>query len=140
MEEKIIRYGVSIPETLAENFDKQIVNNGYANRSEAIRDLMRKALVENEWESDSKNIVATLTIVYDHKTPTLMKEIKEHGHEHIDEIISMLHIHLDAVHCLEVYVMKGDAETIKHIANGFIGKKGVKHGKLVCTTSAENIS
>ena len=45
-----VRFGISIDEKLLENFDSLIERKGYVNRSEAIRDLIRSALVELKWE------------------------------------------------------------------------------------------
>ncbi len=134
----LTRFGISIDERLLERFDGMINNKGYDNRSEAIRDLIRNALVEEEWGDAEQQTVATVTLVYDHHTRDLADKLTEHQHSHHEEIISTLHIHLDHHHCLEVVVIKGQAERVKRIADELIGTKGVKHGKLVATTTGQN--
>ena len=52
----LLRFGVSIEETLLKKFDSFISNNNYKNRSEALRDLIRIALVEEEWENADKEV------------------------------------------------------------------------------------
>ena len=134
----LTRFGISIDERLLSQFDKMINNKGYVNRSEAIRDLIRAALVEEEWGDDQQQTVATVTLVYDHHTRDLSDKLTEHQHSHHEEIVSTLHVHLDHHHCLEVVVIKGLARRVKRIADELIGTKGVKHGKLVATTSGQN--
>lgn len=134
-----IRFGISIDETLLESFDKLIDQKGYMNRSEAIRDLIRASLVELKWEAGEEETVGTVTLVYNHHVRDLSDKLTEHQHTHHDQIISALHVHLDAHNCLEVLVVRGKAREVKRIADELIGVKGVKHGKLVMTTTGEEL-
>jgi CopG family nickel-responsive transcriptional regulator len=132
----LTRFGISIDTNLLEQFDQLISDKGYVNRSEAIRDLIRKSLVEDQVDrADATPTVGTVTLVYDHHTRDLSDKLTEHQHSHHDAIISALHVHLDAHHCLEVVVVCGSAAQVKRLANELIGTKGVKHGKLVLTTA-----
>jgi CopG family nickel-responsive transcriptional regulator len=134
-----IRFGVSIDDKLLENFDRLIDLKGYMNRSEAIRDLIRGALVEMKWEAGEEETVGTVTLVYNHHVRDLSDKLTEHQHLHHSEIVSALHVHLDAHNCLEVLVVRGKARDVKRIADELIGVKGVKHGKLVMTTTGEEL-
>ena len=134
-----IRFGISINDRLLERFDRLIEEKGYVNRSEAIRDLIRNALVEEAWSKEDEEAVGTVSLVYDHHTRDLADKLTEHQHSHHKEIVSSLHVHLDAHHCLEVVVLKGKAKDIKRLAEELIGTKGVKHGKLMTTTTGENL-
>ena len=130
----LARFGISLDQGLLESFDKLIAGKGYVNRSEAIRDMIRSALVEDQVErTDSTPTVGTVTLVYDHHTRDLSDKLTEHQHAHHDAIVSALHVHLDAHHCLEVIVVRGTAGKVKRLADELIGTKGVKHGKLVLT-------
>ena len=132
----LARFGVSIDQRLLERFDQLITDKGYVNRSEALRDLIRNALVEDQISRDNSTAcVGTVTLVYDHHTRDLSDKLTEHQHSHHDAIISALHVHLDAHHCLEVVVVKGTAAEVKRLADELLGTKGVKHGKLVLTTA-----
>ncbi|WP_020674935.1 nickel-responsive transcriptional regulator NikR [Geopsychrobacter electrodiphilus] len=135
----LTRFGISIDARLLEQFDQLIDSKGYSNRSEAIRDLIRGTLVEQEWGDMTRETVATVTLVYDHHTRDLADKLTEHQHSHHREILSTLHIHLDAHHCLEVVAIKGQANQVKRIADELIGTKGVKHGKLVATTTGQDL-
>ena len=134
-----VRFGISIDDALLESFDRLIDRKGYANRSEAIRDLIRGALVELKWEADEEDTVGTITLVYNHHVRDLSDKLTEQQHAHHDQVISALHVHLDAHNCLEVLVVRGKAREVKKIADELIGVKGVKHGKLVMTTSGEEL-
>jgi CopG family nickel-responsive transcriptional regulator len=134
-----VRFGISISNRLLKHFDGFILEKGYQNRSEAIRDLIRSALVEEQWREAKEDLVGTVTLVYDHHTRELADKLTDQQHSHHHAIISSLHVHLDAHHCLEVVVIKGKAEEIKRLADELIGTKGVKHGKLTTTTTGKNL-
>lgn len=133
------RFSISMDDRLLQRFDELTEKKGYGNRSEAIRDLIRGALVEEQWASEDIETVGTVTLVYDHHTRDLADKLTEHQHSHHEAIVSTLHIHLDAHHCLEVVVVKGKALEVKRLADELIGTKGVKHGKLVTSTTGEGI-
>lgn len=130
-----VRFGISLDEKLLANFDQLIEQKSYMNRSEAIRDLIRASLVEVQLGSEDQEAVGTVTLVYNHHVRDLSDKLTEHQHSHHEQIISSLHIHLDAHNCLEVLIIRGSVRDIKQIADELIGVKGVKHGKLVMTTT-----
>ncbi len=134
-----VRFGVSIDARLLDRFDKLIEKKGYSNRSEAVRDLIRNAFVEEQWADENQETVGTVSLVYDHHTRELSDKLTGRQHSHHKEIISTLHVHLDANHCLEVVVIKGRAKKIKRLADELIGTKGVKHGKLMTSTTGEGL-
>ena len=133
---RLTRFGISIDQQLLGQYDRLITDKGYGNRSEAIRDLIRNALIEQQVNhDDDRATVGTVTLVYDHHTRDLSEKLTEHQHAHHDAIVSTLHVHLDAHHCLEVIVVRGSAAQVRRLADELIGTRGVKHGKLVLTTS-----
>jgi len=136
--EKVTRFSVTITPEQLERFDELIEEKGYANRSEAVRDLIRNAMVEEEWEKDAE-VVGSLTLVYNHEVSGVMDRLTEIQHEQGGVILSSMHLHLDAHNCLEVLVLRGRAGEIKHISELLISAKGVKHGELVTTTAGKGI-
>ncbi len=130
---EVTRFGVSLDEKLLRQFDRLIVRKGYANRSEALRDLIRESLVRDQWEIGTENAVGTITLVYDHDTRDLADKLTDLQHAHYESIVSTLHVHLDPHHCLEVLVLRGPARTLKEIADRLIGTRGVKHGTFSAT-------
>ena len=136
----ITRFGISMDSKLLDRFDQLIAEQGYSNRSEAFRDLVRNRLVQEEWKEEGTETIGTITIIYDHHRRELQEHLTKHQHQHHDAVISMMHVHLDHHNCLEVLAVKGKTREIKKIANDLISTKGVKHGKLVMTTTGKNLS
>ncbi len=126
---------MAIDADLLERFDKRIEKRGYANRSEAFRDLIREELIAEHAESPTKPVVGTLTLIYDHHVHTLHEKLTGMQHEHHHAIISTLHVHLDHDNCLEVLVLRGKSAEVRSIADRLISMKGVKHGRLTITTA-----
>ena len=135
----VARFGVSIDSKLMKKFDDLIDRKGYQARSEAIRDLIRDRLVEEEWESGDQETVGTITLVYNHHTRELDHALTDLQHQSFHRIISAMHIHLDAHNCLEVLVVKGKSREVRKIADSLIGTRGVKHGKLTMTTTGKEL-
>ena len=130
------RFSVSLDENLLSRFDGYLDTRGYANRSEAIRDLIRKRLVEEEWERGGKEAVASLTLVYDHGKRELADRLVEAGHEHHHRVLATMHVHLDRELCLEVLALRGKPADLRGLAERLIGLKGVKHGQLVASSAS----
>ncbi len=136
----LVRFGVAMPEELLVKFDCLIKKKGYPNRSEALRDLVREHLVEEEWKLGDKQTVGTISLVYEHDFKEISELLTDLQHQYCKEIISTLHVHLDKENCLEVLVVKGKAKKIKNISDRLISTKGVKHGKLNMTTTGKELS
>jgi len=134
----LIRFGVSLDEALLGKFDKHIQKKGYANRSEAIRDLIREELVRDEWDDPKDKVVGTLTVIVDQKLNTITKKLAQ-SHGPLQEIISTMHVQLDEENSLEVSAVRGCAKVVRKLANELIGTKGVKHGRLVMTSSGKDL-
>ncbi len=135
---KLTRFGVSLEEDLLSQFDRLITSRGYKNRSEAIRDLIRESLV-SEAVDKNKSVVATLSMIYDHHSPNLSDKLNEIQHHSHGNVLAATHVHLDADNCLEVVIMKGKSGEIKHLADNMIAMRGVKHGKLVLTSTGKGL-
>ena len=135
---ELIRTGVSIEQDLLEKFDNLIAKRGYGNRSEALRDLIREMLVSEEVNSN-KQVVATLSMIYDHHRSDLSSKLTEAQHHHHNNVLAATHVHLDEKNCFEVVIMKGPAGEVKHMADHMLSLKGVKHGKLVMTSTGKDL-
>ena len=137
---KLTRFGVSLDEELLEPFDALCAVKGYSNRSEAIRDLIRKALVAEEWQQADGQGAGTLTLVYDHHKNDLARRLTQMQHDEHDIIIATLHVHLDHHNCLEVLILKGEAARVRALADKLISCKGVKHGTFSGTTTGQALA
>ncbi len=135
---QLTRTGVSIETDLLDQFDRVIAKRGYKNRSEAIRDLIRESLV-SEAVDKNKPVVATLSMIYDHHRPKLSDKLNEIQHHSHGNVMAATHVHLDEDNCLEVVIMRGRSGEVKHLANHMLAMGGVKHGKLVLTTTGKDL-
>lgn len=134
-----VRFGVAMDDDLLGKFDRVIDRKGYKNRSEAIRDLVRNLLVEEEWAAGEEETVGTITLVYDHHVHELQDTLTDLQHDLHEAIISTIHVHLDTHNCLEVLIVKGKSGDIKAASDKLIGTKGVKHGRLTMTTTGKEL-
>lgn len=137
----IERIGISLEEDLLKQFDRLIADKGYVNRSEAVRDLIRDALVQREW-SESKGSaeqVAVAVLVYDHDSSSLAQKLAHIQHENHRAVVSALHVHMDAHNCLEVLVLRGAAREVVGMGEGLVSTKGVKYGRLVPATTGQTL-
>jgi CopG family transcriptional regulator, nickel-responsive regulator len=135
----IERIGVSLEKDLLEQFDQLIGQKGYATRSEAIRDLLRDALVQRQWSeaASREEQVAVVTLVYDHDSSSLAHKLAHIQHENHRAVVSALHVHMDEHNCLEVLVLRGPAREVLRMGDGLVSTKGVKYGKVVPATTGQ---
>lgn len=131
---ELSRIGVAIDSDLLNQFDKFIGKQGYTNRSEAFRDLIRDRLVTAVVETPEALVVGTVTLIYDHHSRLLPNKLMDMQHDYHDLIIATTHAHLDHETCLEVIVVKGESRRIRKLADLLIGTKGVQHGRLVMSS------
>lgn len=135
----IIRFGVSLKAKLLQKFDRLISSAGYRNRSEAIRDLIREKLVSEEWASSKHETVGVFSLVYNHEERELNKKLNQIQHRYVDLIVSSTHIHIDHHNCLEVIILRGKSNLIKKTTDELASTRGVKHGKLIMTSTGTNL-
>ena len=136
---KYTRFGISLPSELLNKFDSDNKKRGYANRSEAIRDLIRNRLVEKEWEKQNRETAGAVVLVYDHHKNGLSEKLTSEQHNHYDNIISTMHAHLDHDNCIEVILLRGKGKEISKIAQQLTSTKNVKLGKFVPATLGKTI-
>lgn len=132
----LVRTGLSLDRGLLARFDEAIARKGYTNRSEAVRDLIREHLIVKDIHQN-KQIVGTLTLVYDHHRPKLSERLIDAQHQSHGKVLAATHVHLDQRNCLEVVIMKGRSLEVKQMADQILSLRGVKHGRLVVTTTGK---
>ncbi len=125
------RFTISLDDKLAHEFDHWIADHGYANRSEAVRDLFRSELERTRQDNaQSLNCVACLSYVFNHHQRDLSERITSLQHEHHDLTISTMHAHLDHEHCLETVILRGPTAQVRLFADTVCAERGIHHGKL----------
>ncbi len=138
--EGITRISISLESALLDAFDRVIAAKGYATRSEAVRDLIRDRLIREEEQSAGGEGVAVVTLVYDHHARELAARLidKQHHHHHL--VVYSLHVHLGERHCLEVSVLRGPMEKVRHLGEELLATKGVLHGDVRFTSSEGSLN
>ena len=137
---ELSRIGVAIESDLLARFDRVIEKQGYSNRSEAFRDLVRDKLVGAAVEAPDAPVVGTITLIYDHHFRMLPNKLMDIQHGYHDIVIATTHAHLDHNTCLEVVVVKGSGHRVRKLADLLIGAKGVRHGRLVLSSPSTVLS
>lgn len=130
------RFSISIEENLLDIFDKHIQERQYNNRSEAIRDLIRKAYTKKEWEAD-KEVMGVINLVYDHHQHQLQEKVTEIQHDFHGLIVSTTHVHMDHHNCLEVIIVKGKAKEVQELSDLLLAQRGVRDGNLAMSTTGK---
>jgi CopG family nickel-responsive transcriptional regulator len=135
MKDPLVRFSVAIGGELLQRFDRYREEHHHPNRSEAVRGLMRAALIEDVVTHDDAQAMGVVTLVYDHHAGKVAERLTELQHHHIDQVVSTTHVHLDARRCLEVILLRGQARAVRALADSLIGTKGVETGRLVLTAA-----
>ncbi|MBC8415506.1 MAG: nickel-responsive transcriptional regulator NikR [Candidatus Cloacimonetes bacterium] len=135
---ELIRFGVSLEKGLLQKFDKHIKKENYANRSNAIADLIRDKLIRQEWAED-KEVAGAIIMVFDHHQRDLVNNLTNIQHDYHKYIISSQHIHLDHDNCFEIVVVKGKPNQLEELANKLKAAKGVKHASLSLATTGKEV-
>jgi CopG family nickel-responsive transcriptional regulator len=136
MKDPLVRFSVAIGGELLQKFDQYRESHQYPNRSEAVRGLMRAALIEEVVTSDEGDAMGVVTLVYNHHAGRISERLTEIQHEHLSRVVTTTHVHLDANRCLEVIMLRGSARVVRDLADRLIGTKGVESGRLVLTSAA----
>ncbi len=129
-DDPLMRFGITMQQSLLERLDHVIEEKGYSSRSDFLRRLARGAVVEAEFEDQEAELVGTLTLLYQHKHVNLGHALTSTEHGHLGTITASLHVHLDEGDCLEVLVLQGRSCHIREIADQIGSMRGVKMAKL----------
>ncbi len=135
MKEPLVRFSVAIGGELLRRFDRYRETHRHPNRSEAVRGLMRDALIEEAVARDDSPAMGVVTMVYNHHAGRINERLTELQHRHIDSVVTTTHVHLDSERCLEVILLRGTTRLVRELADSLIGTKGVETGRLVLTST-----
>lgn len=133
------RFSISLEENLLDTFDDYIKSHRYNNRSEAIRDLIRKAFIKKEWEEADNMVMGVISLVYDHHQHQLQEKVTEVQHDYHHHIVSTTHVHMDHHNCLEVIIVRGKALELKELADKLIALRGVRDGNLSMSSTGKSL-
>jgi CopG family nickel-responsive transcriptional regulator len=135
MKDPLVRFSVAIGGELLQRFDQYREVHRYPNRSEAVRGLMRAALIEEAVTRETSEAMGVVTLIYDHHAGRISERLTELQHVHLNRVVTTTHVHLDARRCLEVILLRGPTRMVRELADSLIGTKGVETGRLVLTAA-----
>jgi CopG family nickel-responsive transcriptional regulator len=124
------RFGVSLEDELLESLDRLVSEKQFPNRSQAIRFLIKKNEIEEQWKEDEE-VAGALVLMYDHHKKGLQKQMTAIQHDYHCLILSSQHIHLDHDICLETITLRGKAGKLIRLSDRLKAIKGIRHGELV---------
>ncbi len=128
----VSRFGVSLENDLLEALDEYVKTNNFPNRSQAVRQLIERNIVEKKWQCN--NIVAgAVILVYSHVKRELLNKISEIQGEYFREILSVQHFRMSEKTSFDIIAVKGKSYRLTELADNLISLKGIRHGKLIMT-------
>ncbi|MDO4576013.1 MAG: nickel-responsive transcriptional regulator NikR [Planctomycetia bacterium] len=130
----IERISISVDRELVRQFDEYAREQGFPTRSEALKILMRDALLKDEW-MHGEHVAGTISLVYDHHKAGTVQKLLDVQHDYEDLILCSQHVHLDHDHCMEIIVVRGKNDRIKDILRLLRNVKGLRHIVLTLSTS-----
>ena len=110
--------------------DEMVTRKQFPNRSQAIRWLINKNTVAEQWEQN-KDVAGAIVLVYNHHRRDLQNRSTGVQHDYHHLVLSVQHVHLDHHNCLETIAVKGKSNELREFADRLIALKGIKHGELV---------
>lgn len=126
----LARFGVSLDEDILKALDGYVIENNLPNRSQAIRHLVEKNLVEKKWQCN-QTVAGAIVLLYEHNKADVTMKLKEVQHENCEVILSSQHFLLSQENCLEIVAVRGKAKRLTRLSDKLIGIKGIIHGKLI---------
>jgi CopG family transcriptional regulator, nickel-responsive regulator len=135
VKDPMVRFSVAIGGELLQKFDQYRELHRHPNRSEAVRGLMRAALLEEVITNEESEAMGVVTLIYDHHASRISRRLTDVQHHHLEQVVTTTHVHLDERRCLEVILLRGPTRQIRDLADDLIGTKGVETGRLVLASA-----
>ncbi|MAE70332.1 MAG: nickel-responsive transcriptional regulator NikR [Gemmatimonadetes bacterium] len=135
----LVRMSLSLDKPLFQRLERLVRRRGVRNRSEFLRDLIRRQLVEREWDAD-REVLGSVTLVYEHHRRKLAEKLTGLGHRHHGAVLVTTHVHLSEQLCAEVILIRGKARRIEKLADEMRQQKGVLHAELSMTTTGADLA
>jgi len=128
----VSRFGISVEQDLLDDLDNYVKENQFANRSQAIRQLISRNVVERKWQCNNK-VAGAITLMYDPRKRDILKQLLQVQEVFYEEILSSQRFILNRDKCLEIVAVIGVASRLTELSDKLITIKGIEHGKLTMT-------
>jgi CopG family nickel-responsive transcriptional regulator len=120
---------ISLNDEILSEIDKLQKSMGFSGRSEIIRAGLRMLISEEKQRSNLSGLIhAILMVVHDEESEQIVTGIK---HNHEDLIGTHLHSKIDGNKCMELFLLRGEAEKVDVMTRDFQTNRKMDHVKLV---------
>jgi CopG family nickel-responsive transcriptional regulator len=120
---------LSIPKSLLEKVDQYIKEQGFANRSEIIRQALRAYMSESRKLNELQGrTTAIITIVY--RREAKRSQITDVQHDFGPAVLTFLHTHIQEGYCVEIIVARGDVNVIKSLVQALKANEQISEVKV----------
>ena len=120
---------ISLTEEILKEIDNLQKNLGFSGRSDAIRAGIRSFVSEEKQKENlSGNVNAILLVVHNDEYDNQVTGIK---HSYEDLITTHLHSKIEGDKCMELFMLKGEADLVSGITKDFQTNKKMDTVKLV---------
>jgi CopG family nickel-responsive transcriptional regulator len=128
----VVRFGVSFEKEVLDALDEYVQENKFSNRSQALRQLVNRHIVEKKWQCNNR-VAGAVTLVYDHKKRDIAKHLAEIQLDYRDEILAVQRFALNETLSMEVISLNGISARLTELSDKLISEKGIQHGRLTMT-------
>ncbi len=128
----VVRFGVSFEKEVLDALDEYVQENRFSNRSQALRQLVNKHIVEKKWQCNNQ-VAGAVTLVYDHEKREIVNHLAEIQRDYRDEILSVQRYTLNETNSMEIIAVNGISARLTELSDRLISEKGIQHGKLIMT-------
>jgi CopG family nickel-responsive transcriptional regulator len=125
----VVRFGVSLETELLEELDAYVKDNSFANRSQAVRALIEKNIVEKKWLCNH-HVAGAIVLVYEPSKNDVASHILEIQQDNSELILSSQRFFSNGC-CTEIVAVDGIAQKLTKLSEELISLKGIIHGKLI---------
>ncbi|MGW8314656.1 MAG: nickel-responsive transcriptional regulator NikR [Bacteroidales bacterium] len=125
----VVRFGVSFEKEILDALDEYVLENKFANRSQALRQLVNRHIVEKKWLCNNR-VAGAVTLVYDHHKRDIAAHLAEIQREYPEEVLSVQRFTLNQEYSMEVISLNGISSRLTELSEKLISEKGIQHGKL----------
>lgn len=125
----VVRFGVSFEKEVLDELDEYVAGNKFSNRSQALRHLVNRHIVEKKWQCNNR-VAGTVTLVYDHHRRDIANHLGNIQLQYSEEILSVQRFTLNEQYSMEVIALNGISARLTELAEKLISEKGIQHGKL----------
>ncbi|HZY69373.1 MAG TPA: CopG family ribbon-helix-helix protein [Thermoplasmata archaeon] len=133
----VTRFAISLPNDLAARLDEWVRRRNSKSRSDAIRQLVQRELVEGSAASEPEaDALAAVLLLYRHDAPQVQGRLTRAAHRWGDHVRSSVHVHLEDDACAELLLLAGKRWELERASDDLRGVKGLHDGRTVLVLPA----